>query len=283
MKLSAQVKALLTVGIALVGLLLTVAAARADRPEAESHADVVGSGRSGHVLVVGDSLEVLTSPYLHRHLPGVRLTINAVGGYSSLQIYQLFEESYDPSQDVIVFDAGTNDNPGLPQILAGRLQAVANAVGSRCLVVPSIHGYSVNGHNSSGKNQVVRAFVRSRPGTQSPDWAGLAASAPQLLQSDRLHPTAQGADARAALIARGVRACLAGEHSHGATGAVARAKRLEQRIRALDRARLRAEEPARATPPPPSPRPVRPLSFTVPRELWIVLALSCLPLPSGGS
>ena len=73
---------------------------------------------SGGVLVVGDSLEELTSPYLQRYLPGVPLTVNAVGGSNSYQILELFEESYDPSQSVVVFDAGTNDNPAYPQILA---------------------------------------------------------------------------------------------------------------------------------------------------------------------
>ena len=77
---------------------------------------------NGGVLVVGDSLEELTSPYLKQYLPGVPLTVNAVGGYNSFQIFDLFEESYDPSQSVIVFDAGTNDNPAYPEILAGNLQ-----------------------------------------------------------------------------------------------------------------------------------------------------------------
>ena len=66
---------------------------------------------SGGVLVVGDSLEELTSPYLKQYLPGVPLTVNAVGGSNSFQIFDLFQESYEPSQSVIVFDAGTNDNP----------------------------------------------------------------------------------------------------------------------------------------------------------------------------
>ena len=163
-----------------------------------------------HVLVVGDSLEDLTSPYLSRYLPGVELTINAVGGYNSYQIFDLFQESYEPSDDVIVFDAGTNDNPSYPEILAGRLQAVASIVGNRrCMVVPTIHGLSVGGVDSSGKNQVVRAFAASRPGTQTPDWAGFEASHPELMQPDNLHPIPAGAQARARLIAQGVKRCLA--------------------------------------------------------------------------
>ena len=49
-------------------------------------APVARAAPSGGVLVVGDSLEELSSPYLSRFLPGVPLTINAVGGYNSFQI-----------------------------------------------------------------------------------------------------------------------------------------------------------------------------------------------------
>jgi hypothetical protein len=186
-------------GAALIALVLIAPAARA-------------SG-SGGVLVVGDSLEVLTIPYLKRYLPGVPLTTNAVGGYNSYQIYDLFEESYDPSQSVIVFDAGTNDNPAYPQILAGNLIKVAAQIGDRCMVVPTIHGLTVNGIGNDGKNSVVRSFAASRLGTQVPDWAGAVASHPELMQADDLHPIPQGADYRAQLIAQGVKGCLGFSHA----------------------------------------------------------------------
>src|SRR6476469_4484357 len=137
---------------------------------------------TGGALVVGDSLEELTSPYLERYLPGVKLTVNAVGGYNSYQIYDLFQESYDPSQSVIVFDAGTNDNPAYPQILAENLGKVAATVGDRCMVVPTIHGFTVNGIGNTGKNRVVAEFAASRPGTQTPDWAGAVAAHTELMQ-----------------------------------------------------------------------------------------------------
>ena len=164
---------------------------------------------AGNVLVVGDSLEVLTSPYLQRYLPGAHLTINIHGGFSSIQIFRLFREAYDPSQSVIVFDAGTNDNPHYPQILAAQLRAVAQIVGDRCLVVPTIHGLVVDGLGSGAKNRVVEAFAASRPGTQTPDWAGAVAAHPDLLLPDHLHPNPRGADFRARLVAEGVRNCLA--------------------------------------------------------------------------
>jgi hypothetical protein len=172
-----------------------------------------------HVLVVGDSLEELTSPYLGRYLPGVELTVNAVGGYNSFQIFDLFQESYEPSDDVIVFDAGTNDNPAYPEILAGNLAKAAAIVGDRCMVVPTIHGYTVNGVDNTGKNRVVAEFAASRPGTQVPDWAAVVATHPELMQADNLHPIEAGSDYRAQLIAQGIEGCLAYEQARASAPA----------------------------------------------------------------
>ena len=182
----------------IVAMLALASAARADE----------GSGR---VLVVGDSLEELTAPYLQHLLPGVPITVNAVGGFNSFQIFDLFQESYEPSDSVIVFDAGTNDDPHYPQILAENLAKVAQTVGNRCIVVPTIHGFTVSGVDNAGKNRVVAEFAASRPGTQTPDWAGFVHTHPQLMQSDNLHPIEAGAEARARLIAEGIDRCLAGE------------------------------------------------------------------------
>jgi len=165
------------------------------------------------VLVVGDSLEELTSPHLSRYLPGVELVVNAKGGYNSFQIFDLFQESYEPSDSVIVFDAGTNDNPEYPEILAGNLAKVAGIAGNRCLVVPTIHGFTVNGVDNTGKNRVVAEFAAARPGTQVPDWAAVVATHPELMQADGLHPIEAGADYRAQLIAQGVEGCLAYEQA----------------------------------------------------------------------
>jgi len=173
----------------------------------------------GGVLVVGDSLEELTSPYLGKFLPGIPITVNAVGGSNSYQILELFEESYDPSQRVIVFDAGTNDNPSYPQILAENLGKVAATVGNRCMVVPTIHGLHPGGVDDSGKNRTVAEFAASRPGTQTPDWNGFVALHPELMQADNLHPIEAGAEARARLIAQGVVACLAGSTGAGVSSA----------------------------------------------------------------
>lgn len=171
----------------------------------------------GSVLVVGDSLEELSSPYLSRYLPGVELTVNVVGGSNTFEILDFFEASYDPSQQVIVFDGGTNDNPNYPQILEENLAKVAATVGDRCMVVPTVHGYTVEGTGNEGKNSVVRRLASSRPGTQVPDWAGFVHEHPELMQSDGLHPIEAGSEARAELIAQGIRGCLAYLESGGVT------------------------------------------------------------------
>jgi len=201
----------------------------------------------GSVLVVGDSLQEMSGPYLERLLPDVPLTINAVGGYNSYQILDLFRESYDPSHSVIVFDAGTNDNPAYPQILAENLQAVAATVGpERCLVVPTIYGYTVNGYDNTGKNRVVRSFAASRPGTQTPDWGRVAETRKDLMQADDLHPTAAGAEYRARLIAAGIRACLglgvAGEGRPSGESRAAAASVEVARMRPVGRVRERRDE-----------------------------------------
>jgi hypothetical protein len=190
-----SLRKLATLAATLVALILFTA------PSAQASGD-------GGVLVVGDSLEELTAPYLKQYLPAVPLTVNAVGGSNSFQIFDLFRESYDQSQSVIVFDAGTNDNPAYPEILAGNLRKVAVEIGDRCMVVPTIHGLTVNGIDSSGKNRVVEEFAASRPGTQVPDWATAEETHPELMQADDLHPIAAGAELRARLIARGIKACL---------------------------------------------------------------------------
>jgi hypothetical protein len=191
-------------------------------------ASTVRAAPSGGVLVVGDSLEELTSPYLAKFLPGVPLTINAVGGYNSFQILELFEESYDPSQRVVVFDAGTNDNPSYPQTLAENLSKVAATVGDRCMVVPTIHGLHPGGVDDSGKNRTVAEFAASRPGTQTPDWQGAVFRHPELMQADNLHPIEAGAELRARLIAQGVMACLSGSAGAGVSNAPSRGPALAE-------------------------------------------------------
>ena len=140
------------------------------------------------------------------------LTVNAVGGYNSYQILELFEESYDPSQPVIVFDAGTNDNPSYPAD-PGRKPRQGGGDGGQPL-----HGRADDprpppgGVDDSGKNRVVAEFAASRPGTQTPDWAGFVAQPPGADAGRQPAPDRSRAPKlRARLIAQGVMALPAEE------------------------------------------------------------------------
>ena len=150
------------------------------------------------VLVVGDSLEELTSPYLGHFLPGVPITVNAVGGSNSFQILDLFQESYEPVRLGGRLRRGDQRRPRISADLAGKPgRRSPRPSGEPCIVVPTIHGFTVNGVDNAGKNRVVAEFAASRPGTQTPDWAGFVHAHPQLMQSDGLHPIEAGAQARA--------------------------------------------------------------------------------------
>jgi hypothetical protein len=171
------------------------------------------------VLVVGDSLEELTGPHLSEFLPGVEVTVNAVGGTNTFEILDLFEESYEPVYSVVVFDGGTNDNPNYPQILEENLAKVAAQVGDTCMVVPTIHGYTVEGADNHGKNSVVHRFAASRPGTETPDYASMVNHDPGLLEPDNLHPNPEGSVRRAELIAQGILGCLGYQEAAGVAAA----------------------------------------------------------------
>lgn len=163
---------------------------------------------AGEVLVVGDSLEVATSPYLEAYLPGVPLTVDAVKSASSTAILGFLRRSYLPSHSVVVFDAGTNDDPAFPENLATNLAAAAELVGRRCLIVPTVQRPPFNGVGPGAINDTIRRFAASRPRTEVPDWAGAVRARPELLEPDGVHPTAAGAEERARLVAAAVSACL---------------------------------------------------------------------------
>jgi hypothetical protein len=167
------------------------------------------------VLMVGDSVAKLTAPQLQRYLPGIELTVNAVAGSDSGEVVKLFRESYEPSQTVVVFDAGTDD-PEDYVYLGGNLPVVARAIGDRCMVVPTIHGRGADAESAEGKSKAVFEFAETRPTTQVPEWSGAADLWPQFVRADGVTPTPAGAAYRARLLAAGVRDCLAAESGKSA-------------------------------------------------------------------
>jgi hypothetical protein len=73
---------------------------------------------AGGVLVVGDSLEVGTSPYLRGLLHGIPLTVDAQTSRPSSTGVEVLRSRLQSGDPVVVFDLGTNDDPAQPQALA---------------------------------------------------------------------------------------------------------------------------------------------------------------------
>lgn len=157
--------------------------------------------------MVGDSLEVGAGPRLQRALPGDDVQVDAEVGRPSVTGLRVLAERIEPRHDVIVFDLGTNDDPGTPEQTAANLEAAARLAGDRCMVVSSITKPPQNGVPDTALNEAIEGFAASRPRTRLADWRALTAARPGLLHPDRVHGTPRGYDARARLVADAVRAC----------------------------------------------------------------------------
>jgi hypothetical protein len=173
------------------------------------------AAQAASVLVVGDSLEVGSGPYLRHLLPGV--TVDAEKGRTSSEGVRVLSSLLDPSVRVIVFPLGTNDSPSNAGGLAANLAAVRQMAGDRCVVVATISRPPVGGVSVGAINRVVEQFA-GRPAAQVADWRTVVASIPSLLVGDRVHATGDGYSVRATLLAEAVQGCLLGGASVGASG-----------------------------------------------------------------
>jgi lysophospholipase L1-like esterase len=180
-------------------------------------AAVAAAPASASVLVVGDSLEVGSGPYLRATLPGTTLSIDAVVGRTSSEGVRVLAARLDPSVDVIVFPLGTNDSPSSPGTLAADLDAAARLAGDRCMVVATIVRPPVRGTSVAGLNRVVESFA-ARTGAQVADWRAAVGAFPSLLGRDGVHAVGDGYALRASLIAEAVDGCTLGGGAGGAAG-----------------------------------------------------------------
>jgi hypothetical protein len=162
---------------------------------------------AGRVLVVGDSLEVGTGPLLRKELSGRSVQVDARIGRPSGEGLSVLRSRLRPSDEVVVFDLGVNDDPSQPGRLAGDLQGARSLAGDRCLVVATVSGPPVNGVPVSALNRVIRGFAAETPTAQLVDWQAAVAENPGILNRDRLHPGPAGYALRARLVAEGVGAC----------------------------------------------------------------------------
>ena len=226
------------------------------------------------VLYVGDSLGVGTTPGLARELGRSAIVQgNSRVGRPSPEGLQVLEQLFSPSDDVVVFDLGTNDDPANPGLLASDLAAARRVAVGACMVVATMNRPPLNGYSVAGLNRAAEQFAARAPNVQLVDWHGYAQSDPSLLGPDHVHPTPQGYADRAQLFAQAVSSCAAGASAPAAPRGARRPS-------------------ARASRPAPKPRPRRPavkvpgiessgISFSVPLRVAGGSAQLLLPNTNG--
>ena len=161
------------------------------------------------VVVVGDSLGVGTQPYLIHDLPGVPMRFDVLVGRPSSAGPGILARMIKPSDQVVIFDLGTNDSPGDPQQLADDLASARRIAGNRCMIVATLNRPPVGGVSVAGLNNVVRSFAASESNVLLIPWHEEAHSQAGLIGPDHIHGTGAGYAARGDVFAQAVTACLA--------------------------------------------------------------------------
>ena len=191
----------------------------------------------GSLLVIGDSLQVGTGPYLEQQLAGMPVESDDRQSRRSDEGLQALRARLSPEHTIVVFDMGTNDDPSNPDAFLANLQAARAATGDRCLVVATILRPPLNGFSVDRMNAAVERFALDNPGVQLVDWYGVATSTPGILYDDGVHARPEGYALRGRLVADAVRSC-GGRGGASPTGIPAPSRR------------------ARSA-PPPAPKPER--------------------------
>jgi lysophospholipase L1-like esterase len=164
----------------------------------------------GSVLVIGDSLQVGTGPYLEQELGAMAVESDDRQSRRSSEGLEALRARLRPGHTVVVFDLGTNDDPSNPQAFYATLQAARAATGDRCLVVATVLRPAYNGFTVEGMNAALERFALDKPGVQLVDWYGVATGTPGILYDDGVHARPEGYALRGRLIADAVRSCGGG-------------------------------------------------------------------------
>ena len=162
------------------------------------------------VLHYGDSLAVGTGIFLPAYLRGwslrqsTNVSLHAFDGSQALAA----ERSTLPR--VIVVSLGTNDDPGAVGAFGRSVRDVIRTAGpTRCVIWSTVVRPPYNGVSYDGYNRVLRRDARAYATFHIFDWQAMARANPQWFGSDGVHPTATGYRARAAALAKLIKACPA--------------------------------------------------------------------------
>ncbi len=162
------------------------------------------------VVYVGDSLGVGTGPYLEDELAGLAINNDSDIGRPSGVGVAILESLIAASDEVVVFDLGTNDDPSNPGALAANLAAARSIAGSRCMVIATLNRPPLNGVPVDGLNSAVTSFARADGNVSLVDWHARAEADPSLLIDDGVHPSPEGYALRARLFAHAITSCGSG-------------------------------------------------------------------------
>jgi hypothetical protein len=238
----------LTAGILAVAAVLSAAPASAQEA-------------GGPVLVVGDSLEVGSGPYLRQALAGTPVEIDAERSRASGAGLRVLAAKLRAEHEVIVFALGTNDLSA--STLGSNLAAAHRHANGRCMVVATIARPDKRGSSPAELNRAVEGFA-SRSGAQVMDWRSAALSTPGALGRDRIHATGRGYALRGSLLAEAVQACLLG----GDLGGLPAPKNPDVRV---------PEPPREPRRPAPKPRRRPPARVPVVAALRSLLSMAGRP------
>jgi lysophospholipase L1-like esterase len=243
------------VGKLTAGILAVAAVLSAGPAEAQD--------AGGPVLVVGDSLEVGSGPYLRQALAGIEVEVDAERSRTSSAGLRVLAAELRDDHEVVVFPLGTNDLSA--STLESNLAAAQELAGGRCMVVATIARPNERGSSTAELNRAVEAFA-ARAGAQVMDWHTAALSTPGVLGRDRIHATSEGYALRGSLLAEAVQGCLLG----GDLGGLPAPENPDVRIPGP------AAEPRR--PPAPKPHHSPPARVPVPAALRSLVAMAAGPV-----
>jgi len=167
-----------------------------------------GAGPS--VLVVGDSLQVGTGPYLEQELGRIPVEFDQRTGRGSAEGVGRLQLRLRPEHTIVIFDLGTNDDPRMPGALYQDLSKARSISGDRCMIVATILRPPYNGVGPEGLSGAVERFASEQANVQLVDWYGAVTSSPELLYEDGYHARPEGYALRGRLLAEAVSACTGG-------------------------------------------------------------------------
>jgi hypothetical protein len=168
----------------------------------------VAQGPGGaSVLVVGDSLGEGTAPYLKQELPGTPIDSEVQTSQTSAAGLEVLKSAISPSDAVVVFALGTNDDPSQVEAYTDTLAQAATIADGRCLIVPTIVRPPVGGVSYDNLNDAIRHLAATNFNVEVVDWEREISANPKLLV-DGVHVTAEGYAFRASLFAQAIDACL---------------------------------------------------------------------------